>query len=166
MVVPGGSSLSVLQSELVITDGFRLLIIPGGGRPLEMQAELWPGNWSAEGSEPSLTLLDLPKGAGRQEIGVGGLTAWLLVATGIWDYGSRCEMEDGTQRGQGKPQGHWACPGPNWQGFGTGADVSFNLIIFCRFYFPAFLHAPKSLWILFCWIVNIFTFCKSFWFCF
>ena len=60
-----------MKSELKVPDGFRSLVL-GASRPLEMQAELWPGKWNAD---PGLQV----EAWIRRCIAEGtGQTSWLL----------------------------------------------------------------------------------------
>ena len=63
------------------------LVVLGGSRPLEMQAELWLGKWSTEGAGRKLSLVALPRTGSRQGTGLGGLTWWSLMAAGIRNFG-------------------------------------------------------------------------------
>lgn len=74
LVVPGDSRVSGMQAELVDPDGLKLLLDPGGGRPLfvlgisrppGIQVKLWPGKWNTVRTGWSFALLGLPREASR-----------------------------------------------------------------------------------------------------
>lgn len=58
-----------MQAELVIPDSFRSLIVEHSSRPLDFQAELWPGKWTAEGTVENIAVVGFAQGSSGQELG-------------------------------------------------------------------------------------------------
>lgn len=107
-----------MKVKLVVPDVFRPLSFLGSSRPLGMETELHLEKLNAEVVGWSFLLLNLFRWTGKQRIGVGGLTWWLLTAVSISDYGWRCGPED--KGGQDRPQSCCACQEPSRQVFGVG----------------------------------------------